>query len=98
MPRKRQLTEAEQAATSAAARAALETYCHDLTTLARQERLAPLVGYEAEVGRILQILARPSRSKGNPMLIGDSGPERMAVALEGVRRIAIGLMPEHVSP
>ncbi len=97
MPGKRQLTDAEAAATSAAARAALETYCHDLTTLARQERCTPLVGHEAEVERVLEILARAPRSKGNPLLIGDAGSERRAVVMEVVRRIAIGHVPEGVS-
>jgi ATP-dependent Clp protease ATP-binding subunit ClpA len=92
---KRQLTEAQAAATSAAARAALETYCHDLTALARQGRFAPLVGHEAEVERILQIL--PRKHRRNPMLIGDSGPERIAVVLEVVRRIAAGAVPSEVS-
>jgi ATP-dependent Clp protease ATP-binding subunit ClpB len=91
------MIEEEMVASSAAARAALETYCDDLTALARGSRFAPLSGRDAEIERIFQILARPSRSKGNPLLIGDAGPERRAVVIEVVRWIAIGHMPERVS-
>lgn len=55
----------------------LETFCVDLTNLAKQGRLTPVIGREIEINRCLQILAR--RCKNNPVLLGDSGVGKTAI-------------------
>ncbi|MDR3355557.1 MAG: type VI secretion system ATPase TssH, partial [Spirochaetaceae bacterium] len=50
---------------------ALEKYCRDLTALARQEKIDPVIGRDEEIRRVMQVLSR--RTKNNPVLIGEPG-------------------------
>jgi len=56
----------------------LEKYGHDLTELARQGKLDPVIGRETELKRVIQILSR--RTKNNPVVIGDAGVGKTAIA------------------
>ena len=69
-----------------------DRYSRDLTRLARQGALDPLVGREDEVARVVQILAR--RTKNNPALIGEPGVGKTAVAEGLALRLAAGTVPE----
>ncbi len=72
--------------------AALEKYGRDLTTLARERKLDPVVGRDEEIRRVLQILTR--RTKNNPVLIGEPGVGKTAI-VEGIAlRVAAGDIPE----
>ena len=69
-----------------------DRYSRDLTRLAAQGGLDPLIGREQEVGRVVQILAR--RTKNNPALIGEPGVGKTAVAEGLALRLASGAVPE----
>ncbi len=70
----------------------LDKYGKDLTMMARDGELDPVIGREAEIQRIVQILSR--RTKNNPVLIGDPGVGKSAI-IEGLaQRIAGGNIPE----
>ncbi len=64
----------------------LEKYGHDLTALASQGKLDPVIGREEEVKRVIQILSR--RTKNNPVLIGDAGVGKTAIAEGLAQKIA----------
>jgi len=71
---------------------ALAKYTRDLTALAREQKLDPVIGRDAEIRRAIQVLSR--RTKNNPVLIGDPGVGKTALA-EGIAlRIAAGDVPE----
>lgn len=57
---------------------ALEKYCKNLTTLAREGKLDPVIGRDEEIRRTVQVLSR--RTKNNPLLIGDPGVGKTAIA------------------
>ncbi|KXT85182.1 ATP-dependent Clp protease ATP-binding subunit ClpA [Streptococcus sp. DD11] len=73
----------------------LEDYTRDLTELARNGLLEPVVGRDQEISRMIQILSR--KTKNNPVLVGDAGVGKTALALGLAQRVAAGQVPAEIA-
>ena len=73
----------------------LEDYTRDLTEMARAGLLEPVVGRDEEISRMLQILSR--KTKNNPVLVGDAGVGKTALALGLAQRVAAAQVPNELA-
>ena len=67
----------------------------DLTEMARAGQLEPVIGRDAEISRMIQILSR--KTKNNPVLVGEAGVGKTALALGLAQRVASGNVPAEIA-
>ncbi len=93
-PRKLRLPEVRASRAEAKNGKTLLEFSRDLTAMAREGRLDPVIGREKEIARALRILTR--RTKNNPVLIGEPGVGKTAIAEGLAEKIAAGDVPEEL--